>query len=91
MGDPNICVYQSIFNPNDRNDANIIQCFIINGLGLYIKLNIFVENMLYACSFSDNISVSIPIKQNKYYISLNAYTTVISWGVLYFNVNRTQK
>ena len=47
-------------------------------LGLCTKINSFVAHMLYAWSFGHNISVPISIKQNKYYFSLNADTTVFA-------------
>ena len=33
---------------NESNDTNIIQYFIMNGMGLCIKLNSFVAHMFYA-------------------------------------------
>ena len=77
---PRTCVYKFIFNENYSNDINIIQYFIIHGLGLCIKLNSFVENMFYAWSFSHNTSGPISIKKNKYFLSLNECTTVFAWG-----------
>ena len=47
LGDPTTCVYQFIFDENDSNDTNIVHYFIMNGLGLCIKLNNFVAHMLY--------------------------------------------
>ena len=54
----------------------------MHGLGLFIRLNIYVAHMLYACPFSNNTEVPTDIKQNKGFISLNTYTTVFSWGTL---------
>ena len=62
----------------------------MHGLKLCIQLNSFVEHMFYEWSFSHNNSVPIDIKQNKYFISLNTYTTVFSWGAGNLNINRTQ-
>ena len=42
LGDPTPCVYQFIFNENYSNDTKILQYFIMHGLGLCIRLNIFV-------------------------------------------------
>ena len=47
LGDPTSCVYQLIFDENDSNYTNIIQYFIMHGLGLCIKLNSFVAHMFY--------------------------------------------
>ena len=69
-----------IFNEIDNNDTNIIQYFIMHGLGLCIKLNRFVVNMLYSCSFSNNKPVPIAINKKNYSISLNEYTTAFDWG-----------
>ena len=33
LGDPTTCIYQFIFVENDRNDTNILQYFIMHGLG----------------------------------------------------------
>ena len=78
--DPATCVYQFIFHQYDSNDTKIIQYFIMHGLGLCIKLNGFVSHMFYAWSSSNNKSVLIAINKNKYFPSLNAYTTVFAWG-----------
>ena len=48
LGDPTTCVYQFFFDENDINYTNIIQYFIMHRLGLCIKLNGSVANMLYA-------------------------------------------
>ena len=42
IGDPETCVYQFIYNENDNYDTNIIQYFIMHGLGLCIKVNSYV-------------------------------------------------
>ena len=48
-GDPTTCVHRLIFNENDSNyRKQIIQYFIMRGLGLCIKLNTFVAHLLYA-------------------------------------------
>ena len=56
---------------------------------LYFKFNSFVAHMLYAWSFNHNIVVSIDINGNKYFISLNTYTTVFSWRPRNSNKNTT--
>ena len=48
MGDPNACDYLIIYNKNDNDDTNIIQYFIIHGLGLCIKVDIYMSHMFYA-------------------------------------------
>ena len=45
--DPTTCFYQFIFDENDSNYTSIIQYFIMHGLGLCIKLNIFVAHIFY--------------------------------------------
>ena len=67
------------FGVNDSNNTNIIQYLILHGLGLCTKLNSFVAHILYACSFSHKIEVTISNNHNKYYLSLNTYTTVFAW------------
>ena len=62
MGDPITCVYQFIYNENDSVDTKIILYFIMHGLGSCIKVDSYVAHMLYAWSFSHNISVPIAIK-----------------------------
>ena len=66
FGDPITCVYQYIFDENDNNDTKIIRYFIMQGLGLFTNLIIFVAHIFYAWSLSHNTSVPISIKQNKY-------------------------
>ena len=67
MGDPTTCVYQFIYNKNNNGDTKIIQYFIMRGLGLCIKVDIYVAHMFYAWSFSHNTAVPIAIKKNKYF------------------------
>ena len=76
-------MYLSInFDQNDSNDTNIIQYFIMYGLVLFIKLNTFVAHMFYVWLFSNNKSVPIYIKQNKYFLSLNTHTLMCLLGDL---------
>ena len=63
MGDPTICVNQLTYNEKYKNDTQITQYFIMHGLGLFIKVDISVAHLFYACSFSHN--TSIPISKNK--------------------------
>ena len=60
----------------------------MNGIGSCIKLNSFVSHMFYAWSFINNTEVPIAIKQKKYYLSLNTYTTMFAWGA--DNLNKYQ-
>ena len=50
----------------------------MNGLGLCIKVDIYVAHMLYSWSFSHNTEVLIAIKKKNIF-SLNTNTTVF-WG-----------
>ena len=61
--DPKTYVYKFIFDENDRNDTNIIQYFIMDGLVLCIKLNSFVSYIFYSWSLSNNIAVPISINK----------------------------
>ena len=79
LGDPTTCIYQFIYDENDSNNTNIIQCFIMHGLLLCIKLNSCAEHMLYAWSLEHNKTLPIAIKQNKYFIPLNSYSNVFDW------------
>ena len=45
--DPTKYIYESIFDEDDSHDTNIIQYFIIHGLGLCIKLNNVSSHMFY--------------------------------------------
>ena len=80
LGDPEIYLYQFIFDKIDNNFTNIIQYCIMHGLGVCSKVYNFVENMFYVCSFIHHTAVQIDIKKIKYFLFLNAYTTVFSWG-----------
>ena len=51
------------FPENGSNDTEIVQYFIMYGLGLCIKLNIFVSHMFYTWSFSNNSALSIASNQ----------------------------
>ena len=52
IGDPATCVYQFIYNINDKNDTKTLQHFIMHGLGLCVKVEKYVAHMFYAWSFS---------------------------------------
>ena len=80
LGDLKTCVYQLFFDENDSNYTNIIQYCIMHGMGLCINLDSFVEHMFYAWSFSHNTEVPVGIKKNKYFLSLDTYTTEFYWG-----------
>ena len=89
MRDPKTCVYQLINNENDSYGTNIIQYFIMHGLGLCIKVYSYVTHMFYAWLFSHNAAVPISIKKIFYFISLNTYTNIFTWGAGNYNKNRT--
>ena len=76
MGDPKRCVYQFIYYEKDSVDTEIIQYFIMHGLGLCIKVDIYVAHMFYAWKFSHDKAVPTSIKNNKYFLSLNTHTTL---------------
>ena len=59
----------------------------MDGLVLCIKVDSYVEHLLYAWSFSYNTAVPIAIKKSKYFPSLNKNTTLFTWG--YGNYNKT--
>ena len=80
MGDPTTCVYQFVYDERYSVDTDVIEYFIMHGLGLCIKLNMYVAHMFYAWSFSNNTAVSIAIKKKKYFLSLNSHTAVFAWG-----------
>ena len=89
MSDNTIFVYQIIYNEKDIVDTKIIQYFIMHGLGLCIKVDIYMAHMFYAGSYSHNKSVPISRKKNKYFLSLNTNTTIFSWRDDNSNKNRT--
>ena len=67
----------------------MIQYFIMHGLGLCIKVDSYVAHMLYAWSFSYNTEVPIAINKNKYFLCLNTKNTAFNWGDGNSNKNRT--
>ena len=69
LWDPTICVYQFVHDENYSNDINIIQYFIIYGLGLCIKLDNFVAHMFYAWSFSHDTAVKQSVKKKNIFLS----------------------
>ena len=79
MGDPTTCVYQFICDKNGNDDMNIIQYFIIHGLGLFIMIDSYMAHMFCEGSLSHNTEVPIYIKKNKYHLSLNKNTTSFDW------------
>ena len=91
MGDPTTYVFQFIYNENDSVDTKSIQYFIMNGLGLCIKVESHVVHILYAWSFSQNIAVPISMKKHTFFFSLNSSTTVFAWEAGNSNINRSQQ
>ena len=89
IGDPKTCVYQFIYDESYSDDTKIIQYFIMNVLGLCIKVDIYVAHMFYSWPFSHNTAVTIAINKNKYFPSLNSNTAVFDWGAGNSNKNRT--
>ena len=87
MGDPTACVYQFIYDENHSVDTKVIQYFIMHGLVLCIKVDIYVAHMFYACSFSHDTVVPISINKTKYFLSFNTNTNVFSWGSSNSNKN----
>ena len=45
MGDPTTCVYRFIYDEKDKNGTHITQYFIMNGLGLCIKVDSYVAHI----------------------------------------------
>ena len=82
MGDQKTCVYQFTHNENDSDDTKIIQHFIMRRLELCIKVDSYAAHMFYVWSFSNNESVTIAIKKNKFFLSLNIKTTVFLGNLL---------
>ena len=89
LGDTTNFFYQFISNDNDSNYTKIIKYFITHRLGLRIKFDSFVAHMLYAWSFINNTALSIGMRKNIYFISLNKSTTVVDCRASNFNKNRT--
>ena len=89
MGDPTTSVYQLIYKENENDDTKIIQHFIMHELGLCIKVDSYMVHMFHAWSFIHNIEVSISIKKTKYFMLLNACTTIFFGGSDNSNENIT--
>ena len=89
MGNPITCVYQFIYDEKGSVDTDIIQCFIMHRLVFCIKVDSYVAHMFYAWAFSHNTGVPISIEKNKYFLSLNTYTTVLTWGYGNLKKNKT--
>ena len=89
MNDPTTCVYKLFYDENYSYDTKIIQYFIMHGMGLCIRVDIYVVHMFYARTFSNNTSVSIDTKKEKYFLSLNTNATVFYWGTGNSNKNIT--
>ena len=60
--------------------TELLQYFVMHGIGLFIKLKNHVAHMFYAWLFSYNTTVPIAIKQKKYYLALYTYIIVFDWG-----------
>ena len=91
MGDPTTFFYQFIYDQNFSDDTKIIQYCIMQGLGIFIKVDSYVAHMFFAWSFSYSTAVPTDIKKNKYFLSMNKNTTVFDWVAVNFNKNRAYK
>ena len=89
MGDPTTCVYQFIYNENENDETKIIQYFIQHELGLCIEVYSYMAHIFHAWSLIYNTEVSISIKKTKYFILLNACTTIFFGGSDNSNENIT--
>ena len=52
------------------------------------QIKSYVTHMFHVFSFSKNVEVPIALKQNKYYLSLDLFTTVFDWFSGISNKNR---
>ena len=89
MVDPTTYVYQFIYDEKYSVGIEVIQYFIMHGLVLCIKVDIYVEHMFYTWLFSHNTAVTISIKNNKYFLSLNTNNNLFAWGARNSNRNWT--
>ena len=48
LGDPKTCVYQFTFDEYYIGNTQILQYFVMRGLGVYIKINSYVAHIFYA-------------------------------------------
>ena len=51
----------------------------MHGLGLCMKIKIYVTHMFHAWSLIQNKDITIELKDNKYHLSLDIYTTIFVW------------
>ena len=65
MGDTTRRVYNSIYDEEDSADTEIIQNFIMHGLGLCIKANSYLAHTFYTWSFSHNTEFLMATKKKK--------------------------
>ena len=79
MGDPTTCVCQFIYDEKDKNDTQIIQYFIMHGLGICMKADSYVAHFFCAWLFSNNTAFPIAKNNNKCFLSLNTNTIVFDW------------
>ena len=80
MGCPTTFVYQFTFDKEDRKYIQVIQYFLIYGLGIWIKLDSCAEHMFNFFLLIHNIKIPIVLKGNKYDLPLNTFTTVFPQG-----------
>ena len=78
MGDPTTCVYQLIYDESESDYTKIIQYFIMHGLGLCIKVDVYVAHMFYEWPFSHNTAVTKSINKNTCFFSFNTNTNVFA-------------
>ena len=62
----------------------------MHGLGLFIKVDSYVDHMFNAWSFSHNTAFPIAKKTNKYFLSFNTNNIVFAWGADNYNKNGMQ-
>ena len=62
LGDTITCVYKFKVEKKEMDNTQIIQHFVMYGLGLCIKINNYVAHLFYYCSFSYNTAIPISLK-----------------------------
>ena len=82
LGVPTSCVYQFIHDENgfQEDDAEVIQYFLLNGLGVCFRLGNHVAHSFYAFTMTHCTAVCMVVVDSTLYLRKNDNFTVFAWG-----------
>mmetsp|Transcript_7289 Transcript_7289/g.13285 ORF Transcript_7289/g.13285 Transcript_7289/m.13285 type:complete len:637 (-) Transcript_7289:103-2013(-) len=81
IGSASTCAYQFVYRTESlKDEIELVQYFILAGLGVSVRMSSFVVHMMYAHTFSHMTAMPLVIKSGKVYSKSNGDVNVFAWG-----------